>query len=91
MINNIEERVSYVINNYTNINYKKQIKGKDINGSHNIWNNNGTWWMHFFADSTIHYLFNKERVRVSLKTKNIEEAKQIRNKVFEQLKNNNHG
>jgi hypothetical protein len=84
-MNNQKERVNFILSNYSNINYTKQIKGKSLEGTHNIWDNNGTWWIHFFADSTIHYTFNKERVRVSLKTKNIKEAKTIRNELFNQL------
>jgi len=42
------------------------------NPDHNIWNNNGTWWCHF----TVHNPdFTKERVRVSLHTKDREEAR----------------
>jgi len=42
------------------------------NPDHNIWNNNGTWWCHF----TIHNPdYTKERVRVSLHTKNRHEAR----------------
>ena len=47
----------------------------DLNPDHNIWNNNGTWWLH----ATVHHPdYTKERVRVSLGTKNREEARQRR-------------
>ncbi|MGA1539225.1 MAG: hypothetical protein ACO39C_02260 [Chthoniobacterales bacterium] len=46
-----------------------------LNPDHNIWNNNGTWWCHF----TVHNPdFTKERVRVSLGTKDREEARRRR-------------
>ncbi|MFM7374502.1 MAG: hypothetical protein ACKO39_05055 [Chthoniobacterales bacterium] len=45
------------------------------NPDHNIWNNNGTFWCHF----TVHNPdFTKERVRVSLHTKDRDEARQRR-------------
>jgi hypothetical protein len=45
------------------------------NPDHNIWNNNGTWWCHF----TVHNPdYTKERVRVSLHTKDRDEARQRR-------------
>ncbi len=52
-------------------------KGSDIgtNPDHNIWNNNGTWWCHF----TVHRPdYTKERIRVSLGTKDREEARRQR-------------
>ncbi|MFM8684869.1 MAG: hypothetical protein ACKOEG_14040 [Chthoniobacterales bacterium] len=43
-----------------------------LNPDHNIWNNNGTFWCHF----TVHNPdFTKERVRVSLHTKDRDEAR----------------
>ena len=46
-----------------------------FNPDHNIWNNNGTWWCHF----TVHNPdFTKERVRVSLHTKDRDEARSRR-------------
>ena len=47
----------------------------DLNPDHNIWNNNGTWWLH----ATVHHPdYTKERVRVSLGTKDRDEARQRR-------------
>ena len=46
-----------------------------LNPDHNIWNNNGTWWCHF----TVHNPdYTKERVRVSLHTKDRDEARRRR-------------
>jgi hypothetical protein len=47
----------------------------DLNPDHNIWNNNGTWWLH----ATVHHPdYTKERVRVSLGTKDRAEARRRR-------------
>jgi hypothetical protein len=46
-----------------------------LNPDHNIWNNNGTWWCHFTVHDPDH---TKERVRVSLGTKDREEARRQR-------------
>lgn len=46
-----------------------------LNPDHHIWNNNGTWWCHFTVHNPDH---TKERVRVSLHTKNRDEARQRR-------------
>jgi hypothetical protein len=45
------------------------------NPNHNIWNNNGTWWCHFTVHHPDH---TKERVRVSLGTKDREQARRQR-------------
>jgi len=49
------------------------------NPDHNIWNNNGTWWCHY----TVHDS-NKtaRRVRVSLETKDINEARRRRDAIL---------
>jgi hypothetical protein len=47
--------------------------GSNLN--HHIWNNNGTWWLHYtehLADYT------KRRVRISLHTHNVRAARAIR-------------
>ena len=46
------------------------------NPNHHLWNNNGTWWLHYtehLADYT------KRRVRISLRTHNVKAARAIRN------------
>jgi hypothetical protein len=40
------------------------------NPTHHLWNNNGTWWVHF----TVHFDQRKRRVRRSLKTRSLTEA-----------------
>jgi hypothetical protein len=45
------------------------------NLNHHIWNNNGTWWCHF----TVHLPdYTKQRVRLSLGTRAIVEARRRR-------------
>lgn len=45
------------------------------NPNHHLWNNRGTWWCHF----TIHHGdYTSERVRVSLKTRELECARRRR-------------
>lgn len=47
----------------------------NTNLNHNIWNNNGTWWAHY----TVHNDdYTKQRVRVSLKTDDVEIARALR-------------
>jgi len=46
---------------------------------HHLWNNNGTWFVHY----TIHpNAFTKERVRASLRTKSLHEARQKRDRLL---------
>ena len=45
------------------------------NPNHHIWNNNGTWWLHY----TEHLPdYTKRRVRLSLRTHNVKAARAIR-------------
>jgi hypothetical protein len=45
------------------------------NPNHHLWNNNGTWWLHY----TEHLPdYTKRRVRVSLHTHNVRAARAIR-------------
>jgi hypothetical protein len=45
------------------------------NANHHLWKNNGTWWCHF----TIHSAdFTKQRVRLSLETHKIDDARRRR-------------
>lgn len=46
-----------------------------LNPDHNIWNNNGTWWVHFTVHHPDH---TKERIRRSLGTKDRLEARRRR-------------
>jgi hypothetical protein len=54
------------------------------NLNHHLWNNNGTWWIHYTIYPTA---VTAERVRYSLKTKNLTEARNVRNQIFKKLLN----
>lgn len=45
------------------------------NPNHHLWNNNGTWWLHYtrYPDA-----ITKERVRRSLRTHDLQEARALR-------------
>jgi hypothetical protein len=49
------------------------------NPGHHLWNNHGTWFMHYTSYLTP---FTKERVRFSLKTASFEEAQRRRDLFF---------
>jgi hypothetical protein len=49
------------------------------NPDHHLWNNNGTWFVHY----TIHPTpFTKQRIRTSLQTKNLTEARLRRDQLL---------
>jgi hypothetical protein len=49
------------------------------NPDHHLWNNNGTWFVHY----TIHPTpFTKQRIRASLGTKNLTEARSRRDQLL---------
>ncbi|MDP1580322.1 MAG: hypothetical protein Q8M02_08590 [Candidatus Didemnitutus sp.] len=52
------------------------------NVNHHLWNNNGTWFLHYTVYPTP---FTKERIRRSLGTKNVEVARERRDAFFLQL------
>ena len=49
------------------------------NPNHHLWNNHGTWFLHYTVHPTP---FTKERVRFSLKTASFEEAQRRRDLFF---------
>ncbi len=52
------------------------------NPDHHLWNNHGTWWIHY----TVHQPdYTKRRVRVSLETRNLREARSRRNFILTHL------
>jgi hypothetical protein len=54
----------------------------DSNPDHHLWNNRGTWWCHF----TLHRAdYTAERIRVSLKTRDIEVARCRRDELLGSL------
>ena len=56
------------------------MKNNRTNPDHNLWNNNGTWWCHY----TVHNNdYTKERVRVSLGTKDVAIARALRDFIMD--------
>jgi hypothetical protein len=54
---------------------KLSVRCRSGNVNHHLWNNNGTFWCHL----TVHLEdFTKERLRLSLETRNIEHTRQLR-------------
>ena len=53
------------------------------NPNHNLWNNNGTWWLHYTTYPTP---VTKERRRCSLKTRNLTVARTKRDYILDQLR-----
>ncbi|MDG2214598.1 MAG: hypothetical protein P8M70_12265 [Verrucomicrobiota bacterium] len=47
------------------------------NPNHHLWNNHGTWWVHYTLHLPDH---TKKRVRESLHTQDVEEARRLRDK-----------
>ena len=51
----------------------------DANPLHHLWNNNGTWWVHFTIHDPDH---TARRIRRSLGTKNQVEARRLRDRIL---------
>jgi hypothetical protein len=51
----------------------------DTNLNHHLWNNNGTWWLHFTLHSATG---TRKRHRISLKTPNPESARRKRDRIL---------
>lgn len=60
------------------------IRVRTDNPNHHLWNNHGTWFLHYTVHPTP---FTKERIRRSLGTKDIEVARERRDAFFAQLEN----
>lgn len=55
------------------------VRVDDENPNHHLWNNRGTWWCHF----TLHRPdYTAERIRVSLKTRSLDEARVRRDELL---------
>ena len=52
------------------------------NPDHHLWNNRGTWWCHFTVHGTD---YTAERIRVSLKTRDLEQARHRRDILLSSL------
>lgn len=61
---------------------KIALRINDDNLNHHLWNNRGVWWCHV----TVHKPdATAERLRFSLKTRNIEKARRLRDRIFEDI------
>ena len=66
----------------TTINNLPSIRVRTENPNHHLWNNHGTWFLHY----TIHPTpYTKERIRRSLGTKDLEVARERRDSFFAHL------
>lgn len=55
------------------------LRVKESNRRHHLWNNNGTWWIHY----TLHFAdYTARRIRHSLKTNEEAEAIQLRDNIL---------
>jgi hypothetical protein len=52
--------------------YSLAIRLNPANPDHHLWNNNGTWFVHYTTHPTP---FTKQRIRTSLQTKDVVEAR----------------
>ncbi|WDE98010.1 hypothetical protein PQO03_19485 [Lentisphaera profundi] len=55
------------------------IRTDEANDNHHLWNNNGTWFIHYTVYPTA---VTKKRIRRSLKTKSLGEARRLRDDIF---------
>ncbi len=58
------------------------IRTDEANPNHHLWNNNGTWFVHYTVYPTP---ITKQRVRKSLRTKSIDEARAKRDTLFSEM------
>jgi hypothetical protein len=54
----------------------------DTNLNHHLWDNNGTWWIHYTVYPTP---VTAQRIRHSLKTKNVLQARDRRDRILGEL------
>ena len=58
------------------------IRVRPENANHHLWNNHGTWFLHYTVHPTP---FTKERIRRSLSTKDLVVARERRDSFFAHL------
>lgn len=58
------------------------IRVRAENANHHLWNNHGTWFLHYTVHPTP---FTKERIRRSLGTKDLKVARERRDSFFQHL------
>ena len=59
--------------------FQLSLRTNPENPNHHLWNNHGTWFVHYVVHPTP---ITKARVRRSLRTKSLEEARQLRDEVL---------
>ena len=60
---------------------RTSVRMRAANPNHHLWNNNGTWYLHYTMHPTP---LTKTRVRVSLETKSLENARRRRDEILTQ-------
>ncbi len=58
---------------------RASVRVRPANPNHHLWNNNGTWYLHYTVHPTP---LTKSRVRVSLNTRSLEIARQRRDEIL---------
>ncbi len=58
---------------------RTSVRVRESNLNHHLWNNNGTWYVHYTVHPTP---LTKSRVRMSLETKDLETARQRRDEIL---------
>ena len=66
----------------TNVITLASLRISEANPNHHLWNNNGTWFLHYTVYPTP---FTKERIRRSLGTKDVKIARERRDSFFGHL------
>ena len=59
--------------------FQLSLRTNPENPNHHLWNNNGTWFIHYVVHPTP---FTKERIRKSLGTKSLAEARTKRDAIL---------
>jgi len=70
----------------TNVLTLASLRISESNPNHHLWNNNGTWFLHYTVYPTP---FTKERIRRSLGTKDVRVARERRDNFFSLLAKQN--
>ncbi|MDB6079832.1 MAG: hypothetical protein JWO82_3579 [Akkermansiaceae bacterium] len=61
---------------------KLALRVNQENPNHHLWNNRGVWWCHL----TVHKPdATAERLRFSLKTRDVDQARERRDRIFRQI------
>lgn len=66
----------------TNVITLASLRISEANPNHHLWNNNGTWFLHYTVYPTA---FTKERIRRSLGTKDVAVARERRDAFFRDM------